>query len=801
MLAPGERTGMPEKFEQLESQRRGAADVVIIVATALATILLFFIDATQPRGVMDGVGYPGIVAVAARYGRGPLLGTAALCTLLSILAHFVMPDAGISVTGELANRLFGLAAVWIVADLMQRRIAAEALSVERTRVLRRNQAALARIVREALVAERGFVERLQRVNEIACQTIGADISGVFRFYERGQLLRCIDAWQAGTDKHFVLMDIRTADTPAYDRLAREDFTLAIEDIAKTPTFGSRQLMLESLNIRGSLSIGVLAGSELAGQMIFATLGRPYKWTEQDIAFARAVGNLVTSVFAAERNAETLAALDLVGEGIFTENDQGIPVYANSAAIEIAQSGVASTGMPLSQIQFPKAPVPLTAAMDQTLVAFAGRELEIQRTRLPDGGVISRINDVTARNVALRERDQLQTRLQQAAKMEAIGQLAGGVAHDFNNILGAIMGFAGFLAQDLPETSEQHHFAARILSASQRGKELVDQILTFARTRSSGSDTADLGRALRQTAELVKGSFPSSIVLDIATEADGLFVACGASRLSQLLLNLCINARDAIGEKPGRIALGVARVAGSEPVLLAGREAADEIAVGTASAATDYARIRVADNGAGIPPDVLRRMFEPFYTTKDRQRGTGLGLAVVHGVIDSCGGFGHVRAVPGDGTEFSVYIPLAAPEPVQPDEETTQNGLPRGNESVLVVDDEPDMVDMMVIGLERLGYRAVGVSDAREALEAFREDPQAFDIVVTDLVMPSLRGNELIGEIKKIRPDIRTILCTAFSDGAQLEGAHGADASFRKPVTASAIAGCIRVLREKPVTSV
>ena len=799
MLVPGERTGMPGQSENLENQRRSAADVAIILATALATCLLFVIDATQPRGFIDGVGYSAVVAIVARYGRGPLLGTAFLCTLLIVLAHFLLPDAGISVAGELGNRAFGLAALWIVADLMQRRIAAEELSAARTSVLRRNQAALARIVREALVVDRGFLERLQKVNEIAGEAIGADLACVFRFYERGRLMRCLDAFQVDTAKHFVLMDVRTPDTPGYDSLVRNDYTLAIDDMEKTAGFGARRIMLGALNIRASLGIGVLAGSELAGQLLFARIGAPYKWTEQDIAFARAVGNLVTTVFAAERNLETLAALDLVGEGIFTQNDQGTPIYANSAAIEIAQSGMPSAGVALSQIQFPKVPVPLVAAMDQNLVTFAGRELEIQRTRLPDGGVISRINDVTAHNAALRERDQLQARLQQAAKMEAIGQLAGGVAHDFNNILGAIMGFAGFLAQDLPEASEQHHFAARILSASQRGKELVDQILTFARTRSSGGDTADLGRALRQTAELVKGSFPTSIALDIADDADGMFVACGASRLSQLLLNLCINARDAVGEKSGHIALGVARVAGSEPVLLAGRNVPDEITVGEASASTDYARIRVTDSGGGIPPDVLRRIFEPFYTTKDRQRGTGLGLAVVHGVIDSCGGFGHVRAAPGEGTEFTVYIPLAPAEEAQENEESALNDLPRGNENVLVVDDEPDIVDMMVIGLERLGYRAVGVSDPREALEAFREDPQAFDVVVTDLVMPSLRGNELIGEIKKIRPDIRTILCTAFSDGAHTESPHAADAAFRKPVAASVIAGCIRVLLAKSVT--
>jgi signal transduction histidine kinase len=787
---------MPPDASTTNSRRWTPADFAVAGAAALATVLLFYIDSTQPRGVIDGVGYPAVVALVARFGRRALLATAALCTVLIVVAHFLVPDSGISETGELGNRAFGLASIWIIAELMRRRLAVEALSRERTRILRRNQAALARIVREALVTERGFAERIKLVTEIAGQTIQADLAGVFRFYERGLLMRCIDVYQTATDKHFVMMDIRTDDTPGYDRLQRDDYTVVIDDVEKTAAFGARRLMVETLNVRASLAVGILSDAELAGQIVFSKLGKAYHWTEQDIAFARAVGNLLTTLFAAERNAETLAALDLVGEGIFTENEQGVAVYANSAAVEIALSGrhaVAAGTLPLAQIRFPQPAAPLAPAVDQSMVSFAGRELEIQRTRLPDGGIISRIDDVTIRNATLRERDQLQARLQQAAKMEAIGQLAGGVAHDFNNILGAIMGFAGFLAQDLPESSEQHHFASRILSASQRGKELVDQILTFANPRLPGSEVADLGRALRQTAELVHGSFASSITLDLATEADGLFVACAPSRLSQLLLNLCINARDAMGEKPGTIMLRVARVSGAEPAALAAGHAPDETTVGEADPATDYARIRVSDSGGGIASDILKRIFEPFYTTKDRQRGTGLGLAVVHGVLDSSGGFGHVRSLPGQGTEFTVYIPLAAPDGAIAVEDTAGAATLRGGERVLVVDDEPDIVDMMVIGLERLGYRAVGVGDPREALEAFAEDPRAFDVVVTDLVMPGLRGTELIGRIKAIRPDIRAILCTAFSDGAVSGNPNVADAAFRKPVSAEAIAGCIRSL--------
>ncbi|MBL6854475.1 MAG: response regulator [Alphaproteobacteria bacterium] len=501
------------------ADRRSLADVAVAVAAALLAATLFYVDSSEPRGIVDGIGYPAVVALSARFGRSPMLGTAFFCSLLGIVAHFVLPPGGVGESGELANRAFGLAAIWIVAAVLLRRLRVEEAVAERTAILRRDQSILARIVREGLVAEKPFLERIRCVTEISSEALEADLTVVFRFAENGKLTTCIDAYQASTGKHFALMDIRTEDTPTYDGLIRNNYTVAVSDMHRTGAFGARLLMVNTLDIRASLNIGILSGSELAGQIAYARIGQPHDWTEQEIAFARSVGNLLTIMFAGE------------------------------------------------------------------------------------------------------EREQLQERLRQAVRLEAIGQLAGSVAHDFNNILGAILGFAGFLVQDLPADGEPHVFASRIMAAAERGKAQVNKVLSLAR-----------------------------------------------------------------GKDPDLPPLAAAAAA-------AGREA------------------------------------------------------------------------------------------------------PKGGERVLVVDDEPDILDAMVIGLERLGYSPVGVSDPHEALAAFGEDPQALDIVVTDLVMPSLRGSELIRRIKAIRPDICAILCTAYSDGAKTGNEHvdGADASFHKPVNAAAISACIQEL--------
>jgi two-component system cell cycle sensor histidine kinase/response regulator CckA len=404
-----------------------------------------------------------------------------------------------------------------------------------------------------------------------------------------------------------------------------------------------------------------------------------------------------------------------------------------------------------------------------------------------------------RNAELLERRKLEGRLQRSAKMEAIGQLAGGVAHDFNNILGAIQGFAGFLDQDLPEKSAQRGFASRILSACERGKDLVEQILAFARVRGVERGVADLGVLVQRNREYLAGLLPAQITLRVELEEIALPIFGSPVQVGQLISNLFINARDSFSVSGGVITIA-ARLSTPDELerLRRGAEEPNERSWGHIWPDCSYGLLQVRDEGEGIAPTILDKIFEPFFTTKGRLHGTGLGLAVVHGVVESMGGVCHVRSVVGEGTTFSIYFPLmtgageAADEtlPVEPADL-------RGRERVLVVDDETDIADMLSIGLERLGYEVVSANDPLEALAAFQEDPLAFDVVITDQVMLGLRGLELIGRLKKMRPDLKTILCTGYSDGATEEAAleAGADKFFQKPVDSRRAAASIRFLME------
>ena len=405
-----------------------------------------------------------------------------------------------------------------------------------------------------------------------------------------------------------------------------------------------------------------------------------------------------------------------------------------------------------------------------------------------------------RERAEQRHEALETQLRQSQKMEALGTLAGGVAHDFNNLLGAIQGFAQLITSDLRPGFPPHNFAQRILAACDRGKELVEQILAFAHGGNLQRSVVNLSLLLQECEALVSATLPKSVHLSVIQPEEELRAWVHRVQISQLIVNLCRNAADSLENEPGNVTVELSRASRAEIADWSERPVEqNRLAVGKLDPTAEYARLRVSDDGAGIAPDVLKRIFDPFFTTKGRSRGTGLGLAVVHGVVETHGGACCVETELGHGTAFSVYLPLTN-APIADAGPPVRDRSPAGSERVLVVDDEPDIADMLVIGLERLGYDVVGTYDPVEALHAFEEDPSAWDAVIADQVMPAMLGTELLSRIKTRRPDLKTILCTGFAEKAESANSRCIDAFVVKPTDAQAIGHSLRDLFDRAPVS-
>ena len=377
----------------------------------------------------------------------------------------------------------------------------------------------------------------------------------------------------------------------------------------------------------------------------------------------------------------------------------------------------------------------------------------------------------AQRVQEREREEMQRRLQLAAKLEAIGRLAGGMAHDFNNILGAILGYGELAQSNLSEGSPARRHVDQVMHAGVRGKGLVDRILAFSRSGMSECVPLQTHSAVDETLELLATSLPVGVRLETRLSAVDTAVVGDATQLHQVVMNLCTNAVHAM-ERDGVLTVGLEPVAVDERRLLshgmlcAGR----------------YVRLSVSDTGSGIQPAVLERMFDPFFTTKRVGDGTGLGLALVHGIVADFGGAIDVTTQLGVGTTFEIWLPAAGKVPMLPTEPASD--VPRGNgETVMIVDDERALVALAEETLAELGYEPVGFDSSIAALQAFRVEPKRFDLVLTDETMPDLTGTELAREIRQLRPDISIILMSGYS-GTQLSEraqAAGIIDVLRKPL--------------------
>lgn len=367
-------------------------------------------------------------------------------------------------------------------------------------------------------------------------------------------------------------------------------------------------------------------------------------------------------------------------------------------------------------------------------------------REPDGTVIRVVG--VAQDVS--QQKNLEARFLRAQRLEIIGTLSGGVAHDLNNILAPML-MASDLLKDKLDDPRDRHLLGMVQHSAQRGADVVRQLLSFSRGTESRREMMQARHLLKEVGSIIHETFPREIRLVEDIHANLWPLMANGTQLHQVLMNLCVNARDAMPEG------GTLTVAADNLVLSADDAAPHGRRPGP------YLRIRVSDTGSGIPAKIVDRIFDPFFTTKPEGKGTGLGLATVLGIVNNHDGIVTVTSHEGKGTAFTVLLP-AAPDPEHPISDEKSGPVPRGaGELILVVDDEPQFRDTLCIVLNAHGYRALQAPGAREALALFERQVHAVQLLVTDIMMPEMNGLELIRLIRAIRPDLPVIACTGLLD--------------------------------------
>jgi PAS domain S-box-containing protein len=381
-----------------------------------------------------------------------------------------------------------------------------------------------------------------------------------------------------------------------------------------------------------------------------------------------------------------------------------------------------------------------------------------------------------------ERHRLEKQLRQAQKMESIGTLAGGIAHDFNNILGAIMGYTEVALMDARAGDPIRESLEQVRKATFRARDLIKQILAFSRQGEQEMKEIQLGLIVKEALKLLRATIPATIEIRQYLREKDTWIMGDPIQIHQVLMNLCTNALQAMEGRKGLLIVTLEKI----------ELDAEAVTRYPQMAPGPQIRLSISDNGWGIDPGIIDRIFDPFFTTKGLGQGTGMGLAVVHGIVKSHSGLITVYSEKGEGTTFHIYFPSIRQEGSGVEASKAEVVL-GGREEVLFVDDEEFLISVGREMLTRLGYRVTSLASAPEALELFRAQPDRFDLVITDQTMPQMTGLELARELLALRPDLPIVLCTGFSEGLTAERAKniGIRDFIMKPIVLGDLSRTIR----------
>ena len=450
---------------------------------------------------------------------------------------------------------------------------------------------------------------------------------------------------------------------------------------------------------------------------------------------------------------------------------GIVTFVNRPAVELFRAGSAQELIGRQVVdrvhpdyrivaqQRAKTKVPervILPPLEERLIRLDGTPVDVEVRTVPfqidtETALLVTIRDITARREAERDRLGLEVALRQSQRLEAIGTLTGGIAHDFNNILSSIVGNIRLAMDDLPKDHPARQSAHEIRNATNRARDLVKRLMTFSRQQETPQSPLELAPLIDEVQQLLRPALPAAVVLQSFVPPDTPPVIADGTQLHQVLVNLCTNAWQAMPSGRGEIQVLVTTLSAEEARHEAGS---------TLNGAARYVRIEVRDNGSGIPAEILERIFDPFFTTKEAGEGSGLGLAVVHGIVRNHKGAIVAKSEVGVGSSFFVY--LRASERSAVPERPVVAATPRGaNQHVLYIDDEEPLVVLVTRILERSGYRCSATTDPRQALDWVAKNPQDFDLVLTDMNMPGMSGIDVAREVLALRPTLPVVITTGY----------------------------------------
>ncbi len=494
-------------------------------------------------------------------------------------------------------------------------------------------------------------------------------------------------------------------------------------------------------------------------------------------------------------------VEVTTDAIFVKDLEGRYLLANSAALQAIGKEEQEVIGKCDADLFPAKSAARIVEVDQTVLQSGKAQINEERIESaygdsywlsnkcpllgPDGkavGMIGISRNITEAKQAQLEHESLEKRLHQAQKMEAIGTLAGGIAHDFNNILSVIVGYSEIMQDDPVIQATASQEIGNVLQAAYRARDLVQQILAFSRRAEEKPVAIQPASGIKEGLKLLRSTIPTTIELAEYIDPNCEIITIDPTQLHQVLMNLCTNAYHALKRTGGKIT-----------VTLSNRNMVRGEMADLPEAEGRFVELKVADDGPGIDAGIVGRIFEPYFTTKEVGEGTGMGLAIVHGIVSKCGGWISCESDSGKGTVFRVFFPVTvAPHADQPADNQL---LQKGNEHILFVDDEKILLEMGKTMMERMGYRVTSFARSVEALAAFEKDPDVFDLMLTDQTMPELSGINLAKQILRIRPDLPIILCTGYSAVVTEEVAHkiGIQAYVHKPLVKRQLAQLLRDL--------